>query len=270
MVNAMVVYAGGCGCAASNYTKLPAGAKEVVVGSEADIQECKRDDVTKIVVNAGSPTGAHRDYKTAYRQIDKNHAFKKLTNAIIDYVKKTGRAPHLVFGLGGAVGAAVARAIMEKVAIVAHCTVPSPKEMELGLVYDQLGWLMSSNKAKNSLFVMVQNRKTDEMELKQIAYNLLDMLDIKYTKLPNMARMRGEYRVKYDGEWVKIAEILDEFEECKRIYGEVRMKKKTVSDDDDLKEIDNMLKVASKSSAKAVGGKNNKKKVEDYDLTDII
>ncbi len=171
-----------------------------------DVKRCKRKGVAKIVVDAGSSTGAHRDYKRAYRQIKNDIRVKKIVKAGCSYVSETKKPIHVVFGLDGAVGTATARILMDKIATINHCIVPSLKEDESRLVHDQFKWLISANNARYSLFVMVDNWMANEREHNEIASNIKKFIDVDFTQLPNLCMEGDEHRVMYNG-WIPTDEI---------------------------------------------------------------
>ncbi len=129
----IVVGAGTCGCRLAPYVGKALGASRVVMVDTPDgIQsgESRAEKlglkVSRVEVAYGSPTGAHRDYDGALKEAEKSKALGALRKQFVKAAKKAykaDRVPVIVWGLGGATGAATAIKLGEEVPYACHVTI---------------------------------------------------------------------------------------------------------------------------------------------------
>jgi len=161
----VVVCAGGCGCRASRFL-AGTDADVVVVGSELDVGYAEGVPGEKrIVVNAGDPRGGFRDYRTTLRRIKSD--VRPLVKKLVEGFDETGRAPAVVFGLGGAVGLATAALIAERVPLVAVMVLPSHGEPCAREARERFDFLMDRGRAV--VPVAVRNMDPDSVEPVRVA-----------------------------------------------------------------------------------------------------
>jgi len=161
----VVVCAGGCGCRASRFL-AGTDAEVVVVGSELDVGYAEGVPGEKrIVVNAGDPRGGFRDYRTTLRRIKSD--VRPLVKKLVEGFDETGRAPAVVFGLGGAVGLATAALIAERVPLVAVMVLPSHGEPCAREARERFDFLMDRGRAV--VPVAVRNMDPDSVEPVRVA-----------------------------------------------------------------------------------------------------
>ncbi|NPB01358.1 MAG: hypothetical protein GXO28_00420 [Methanopyri archaeon] len=161
----VVVAAGGCGCKFAN--RYP-GDDVICVGSSLDLSYLERDDVPRIRVEAGSPTGAHRDHTRAFKQlkeVDENREkIDKVLSLARDMVRKRKRVPVVAFGLGGAVGLAMARLIADHVPCIWAMVLPAPNEPEAALGEEKFEFLMRARSSERCLVVARSSRYPEDKE----------------------------------------------------------------------------------------------------------
>ncbi len=166
----MFIFAGGCGARASTFSSLPE-ERVLVVGSRADVLDAE-ESYTRLTVNAGSPTGAHRDHKTAYRQL----LGQEPMNRVLEACKRAFEreiAPVVVYGLAGAVGIAVARLISEEIPVVVHAMVlPHPKEPESERADDKFRWVLSGSRGRNLVVARTPREAYDASTLSSIVTDI--------------------------------------------------------------------------------------------------
>lgn len=197
----LIVCAGGCGAKTVNRLRYKDEDHVVAIGSPSDVSVIKRDDVVRLVVDAGSDTGAHRDFNKAFEQLDGQ------LDGVIENAKRAVRAGELVtvvFGIGGAVGAAVARHLLDAVPAAIVATVPAPDEPERSHAAAQLAWLMEARKFKNSPFYLYENESRGVVELDKVARKVFALREYAPQDLPNIARPRGKRVIFIDDEPVSI------------------------------------------------------------------
>lgn len=184
----MIVCAGGCGCRVAKVLSL---ADEIVcVGSPMDVAYAP-SDVVKVVVDAGSDTGAHRDHVTAFRQLShgkKENAAK--LRQLVNAIRKSDTAPVVVFGLGGAVGLAVARYLVDNLSAAVLTTVlPHPDEPEAARATAKWSWLKGAKKFGNCIVAAVKSRAPmDEDTLIKAAGLVEDLNGMPLDVVVNRAR----------------------------------------------------------------------------------
>lgn len=114
----LVVGAGTAGCQMAPYVAEAFGARDVIlVDTPEGVHEGKVRaeeiglDVSEVQVAYGSPSGAHRNFERAMEESEKSKALKQLIKHFLKRAKReyrAGRIPVIVWGLGGATGAATA------------------------------------------------------------------------------------------------------------------------------------------------------------------
>jgi len=144
----MIVCGGECGAKVA--ARIPRLKDVVVIGSRLDLTAAP-DDVEAFVVNVGSDTGAHRDHKRAYRQLEKGEN-KNVINAVLNAIEKGGRPPILVYGLCGATGLSIARRITDEVPAVHVVVLPHPSERDAARAVGKFEFVTSAKKANSSVF----------------------------------------------------------------------------------------------------------------------
>ncbi|MEO2241124.1 MAG: hypothetical protein ABGY09_03545 [Euryarchaeota archaeon] len=166
----MYIFAGGCGARASTFSSLPE-ERVLVVGSRADVLDAE-ESYTRLTVNAGSPTGAHRDHKTAYRQL----LGQEPVNRVLEACKRAFEreiAPVIVYGLAGAVGLALARIISEEIPVVVHAMVlPHPTEPEAERADDKFRWVMAGVQGRSLLVARTPREAYDSNTLAAIVTDI--------------------------------------------------------------------------------------------------
>jgi len=160
------VFAGGCGARASTFSSLPE-QRVLVVGSRADVLDAE-ESYTQLTVDAGSPTGAHRDHKTAYRQLRGQEAVDKVLEACKRAFERE-ITPVIIYGLAGAVGLALARLISEEIPVVVHAMVlPHPTEPESERADDKFRWVMAGVQGRALLVARTPREAYDSDTLASI------------------------------------------------------------------------------------------------------
>ncbi|AAM02339.1 hypothetical protein [Methanopyrus kandleri] len=129
----IVVGAGTFGCRVAPYVASAFEASSVVLVDTPDGIQSGEElakklglQTSRVEVAYGSPSGAHRDYETAMKDAEKSEALKQLSEKFVEVVKleyRADRVPVLVWGLGGAIGAATAIRLGEEVPYALHVTV---------------------------------------------------------------------------------------------------------------------------------------------------
>jgi hypothetical protein len=164
------IFAGGCGARASKFSSFPEH-QVLVIGSSADILDAE-NAYTRLTVDAGSPTGAHRDHKTAYRQLRGQEAVDRVLEACRQAFERE-IAPVIVYGLAGAVGTALARLISEEIPVTVHAMVlPHPSEPESERADAKFRWVMTGTRGRTLIIARTPRESYDSNTLSAIVTDI--------------------------------------------------------------------------------------------------